>query len=213
MERNIMVVTANIGDIDQKKEIPDQSIPFERRYFTKLDQPDTSADDRTKALWFKTRYFTTQPRGSVTIWLDGKIQPVAYDFLEQIVNALGAREIAVMKHLQRYCIYQEIDHIENCIKAGNEYLISRYATKPIRAQVESYRYNGYPANRGLFDCCIIAFRHTEITDRISRDWWQDISHNRAFDQVALPYHAWRHNVDITPIIFKQGSFVDVPHIK
>lgn len=176
----VQVVTANIGGIDEKKEIPAQTVAFMRHYYTELANLLID-DDRTKALAFKARAFTSVPIGSITIWLDGKIQPLSADFLDQILTALGDGELAVMKHLYRSCIYEEIDHIEHCIKAGNEYLITRYAHKPIRAQVEAYRYFGYPANAGLFDCCIMAFRHTERTAKLGSDWWADIRANKAFD--------------------------------
>lgn len=209
----VNLITANIGGIDDKKEIPDQSVePIRRFYFEKINSY-TLADktDREKALWFKTRYFNSFNVEDVTIWLDGKIQPLSYDFVQQILDALGDADLAAMKHLYRSCIYQEIDHIEHCIKHGNQYLTARYGNKPIRKQVEAYRYFGYPANAGLFDCCIIAFRATERVDRLTALWWEDIIFNKAFDQVAFPFWAWKHRVEIKPIVFKPNSFIDVPH--
>lgn len=204
----IRVVTAIIGGIDQPKEIPMQSFDYERFVYT---NPPTAIEgnDRMKALYYKCHLpFSGE---DITIWLDGKVHPTCYDFIEQIVNALGDNEIAILKHHERSCIYQEIDHIEHCMRKGNQYLLTRYKDKPIRRQVEAYRYFGYPANNGLNDCCIIATRDTKIMKEVFYEWWHDVYSCNGFDQVAIQYYCWKAGVKIQPIVFKPGSFIDVPH--
>lgn len=207
----ITVVTANIGGIDEDREIPAQSVDFERLYYTGVDGPNPEATDREKALWYKC-HLPNISTADITIWLDAKVNVLAYDFIQQILDALGEGNLAIMKHLYRGCIYQEIDHIEHCIKHGNAYLKTRYAGKPIRRQVEAYRYFGYPANAGLYDCCIIAVRNgSPGVHHVFKNWWHDVYDLKGFDQVALPFYAWLHGVKIQPIEFKPASFIDVPH--
>lgn len=208
MASSITVVTAVIGGIDQLKEIPRQTVEFRRVFIT-----DASAviegNDRMKALYYKCNL--AEFPGDITIWLDGKVQVQSADFIEQIIAALGENDIAVLKHGERSCIYQEVDHIEHCMKKGNEYLLTRYANKPIRRQVEAYRYFGYPANNGLNDCCIIAMRNNHVMQRVCKDWWHDVYKCDGFDQVALQYHCWMYVVPIQSIVFKPGSFADIPY--
>lgn len=206
---NISVRTAVIGGIDQQKEIPPQTVEFDRYFYT--DPPEgINGNDRMKALWYKCNPFT--PDSEICIWIDGKIQPQSADFIEQIITALGDNDIAVLKHHERSCIYQEVDHIEHCMRKGNEYLLTRYKDKPIRKQVEAYRYFGYPANNGLNDCAIIAVRNNSRMIVTFNEWWKDVYNCDGFDQTALQFHCWNSGAKIQPIIFTPGSYTDIPHI-
>lgn len=213
MSLNITVVTAVIGGIDQQKEIPQQTVPYTREYFTDPPAAMIEGNDRMKALFYKCNL--PHYGGDIAIWLDGKVQITSPDFIEQIVAHMQDSDgLAVLKHHERKCIYTEVDHIEHCMKKGNQYLLTRYKDKPIRRQVEAYRYFGYPANAGLWDCCIIAVEpYTAGIKNIFANWWQDVYRCNGFDQTALPFHAWREGVKIKPIVFSQGSaFKDVPHL-
>lgn len=213
----IIVLTAVVGGIDELAEIPAQSIPFERVFITDPALGITG-NDRTQALWYKCNaldaaYGTTESRErpDVVIWLDGKIRPLAYDFVEQILTALEGHNIAGIRHHERKCIYQEVDHIEHCMRKGNAYLLARYKDKPLRRQVEAYRYFKYPPNAGLVDCCILAFRDNITTRGILAYWWRDVYKFDGFDQVALPFYARQFGEQIAPIDFKPNSFMYEPH--
>jgi len=209
MSLKIAVFTAVIGGIDAPRDAPLQNIPVDFYYYTE-GAPGVVGNDRTQALWYKT-HIVFDERYDIVIWLDGKIQVLALDFIEQVVNALGTNEVSVLKHHERACIYQEVDHIEHCMRKGNKYLLTRYQNKPIRAQVEAYRYFGYPKNNGLGDCAIIAAWAIPKTQEIFEAWWKDVYKLNGFDQVALPFYCWRAGVEISPIVFKPASFIDVPH--
>lgn len=204
----IALITAVIGGIDEIKNVPAQSVEYQRYVITESYIP---GDDRKKALYFKTQMHH-EFEEDIFIWIDGKIQVACYDFVQQCMDALGDGDIAIMKHNERNCIYQEVDHIEHCIKKGNKYLATRYKNKPIRKQVERYRRFGYPANNGLNDCCIFIVRNNERMKGVFNQWWAEIEKDDAFDQTAIQFHCWVAGVKIKPIIFKPGSFVDVPHI-
>lgn len=208
---SLAIVSAIFGGIDQKKDIPAQSVPFNEYHFTESDYLIDASSDRVRALYFKTQGHKVVNE-DIILWIDGKVQILAYDFAEQCLAALGDNDIAIMKHHWRSCIYEEIDHIEHCIKEGNEYLATRYAHRPIRKEVELYRSMGYPAGRGLNDCCIIIRRNNERVNAMFDDWW-DVCQRDYFDQVAIQFLAWANKIDIQPIIFKPGSYSDIPHIK
>jgi hypothetical protein len=202
-----ILLTANIGGIDEQKLIPEQSVPHESLYFT---ESPVEANNRIKALYYKTQPHKVTD-SDIVIWVDAKIQILSSDFVQQCLDALGGNPIAILKHHERDCIYKEVDHIEHCIKKGNQYLSTRYANRPIRAEVEYYRSKGYPANNGLNDCCIIAYRPKAI-EEILYYWWQ-LCQEDAFDQIAIQYLCWLAGIKIQPIIFKPDSFKDIPHIK
>lgn len=203
---DISLTTAVIGGIDSRKEIPQQTVRF-TRFFYEEPQPFIRGNDRMKALWYKTHILTYEH--DVSIWLDGKIQPLSEDFIQQIIEALGNGEIAILKHAARSCIYQEVNHIVEEVRRGSEYLIPRYLNKPLRSQAAAYRYFGYPKNNGLFDCCIIAAKPS--MRKIFDLWWHDVYQLNGFDQIALPFYCWQAGVKIRPIVFRPDSFLDIPH--
>lgn len=211
----VAVVTAIIGGIDEPKAIPRQTVEHERNLFTGPVIGTLHMTDRLQALWYKTQIHEAPGMSDsgppdVFIWLDGKVQVQSADFLQQILDALGDGDIAVMKHLQRGCIYDEVKHIHHCIIHGNQYLATRYADKPLDQQISRYRAAGYPAKAGLYDCCIIAVRNNEKMKNVYEMWWAEVQKGY-FDQISLAFWCWAHLVKIKPIVFKPGSFIDVPH--
>lgn len=206
----IALITSVFGSIDTPKEIPEQTVRFIHHEFNEITFPDRFTKDRLKSLYFKTQHHK-EIKADVYLYIDGKIQITSPDFVQQCVEQLGNNEMAFMKHLYRKCIYKEVDHIEHCIRKGNEYLRVRYANKPIRQEVESYRRQGYPANNGLSDCCIFIRRNSAMSNAIFDSWWRNVLNLDAFDQINIQFVAWKHGVKIAPLIFKKGSFIDVPH--
>ena len=202
-------ITAVIGGIDEQKEVPKQTLCADRYFY---DKPALlQFNDRIEALFYKQQHHNLLPDYDLYIWTDGKVQIVANDFYEQLVNQLGENEIGILKHHERKCIYTETDHIYHCISKGNEYLRVRYEHRPLRTQVEQYRSMGYPVNNGLNDCCIFITRNTETVRNIFNKWWLVCSKYDHFDQTAIQYICWKAGVKIVPIEFRKGSFIDVPH--
>jgi len=213
---NIAVITAIIGGIDRPKVFPAQrGTDHVSRYLITGDRIDITNDgrtDREKALFYKC-----QPHQSfaadIFIWIDGKIQVQTTDFIGQILAAMGDADLAALKHGSRTCIYDETAYIEQQMDRGSKYLITRYRYKPIRQQVEGYRKIGYPANAGLFDCCIVAIRNTQPVIDVLDYWWREVRDYNAFDQTAFIFAAWRLGVQINPITLKPGTIAHVPHLK
>jgi len=207
----IAVMTAIFGGIDKRKQIPAQTVPFEEFFFDETDSDlTTKFDNRTSALYFKSQGHKITD-AEIIIWVDGKVQIMASDFVSQCIKAMGTNSLAIMKHGSRKCIYEEVDYIEDQIVKGSKYLSVRYASRPIRSQVEFYRSKGYPKNNGLNDCCVICRRNIEPTNLIFDEWWTACKAG-LFDQTAIQYIAWKNKIPIQPIIFKPGTIKHVPHI-
>jgi len=207
-------ITAVFGGIDTQKEVPPQTLPADRYYYTdgaNFMLP-MEYNDRTKALFFKQQHHKIIPGYDLYIWTDGKVQIVANDFYQQLVEQLGDNDLGIMKHHERTCIYQEVDHIYHCISKGNEYLKVRYNHRPLREQNEIYKKAGYPKGNGLNDCCIIISRDTETIRAIFDEWWEVCSTLDWFDQTAIQFICWKSGLKIVPIVLKKDSYIDVPHI-
>lgn len=208
----VAVVTAVIGGIDEVKEIPEQTVPFDRYFFTDSNKGliPGSYPDRMAALYFKTQIYRVA-EGDLLIWVDGKIQINSPDFIQQCIDALGNSDLAIMKHHWRSCIYEEIYHILHCIGHGNEYLIERYADKPMAEQSTYWNKLGYPKNNGLNDCCIFIMRPTEKMKAVFSAWWLYVAKKNYFDQTTIQGVCWLLGIQIQPIVFKPGSYSDIPH--
>lgn len=206
----IALVTAVIGGIDEIKEIPEQTLKFDRFLFTEPFKGTEHLSTRNQALYYKTQIHTLGDY-DYYLWIDGKVQVTSNDFIEQCLAALKD-DIAILKHHERSCIYQEVDHIEHCIKKGNEYLKVRYAHRPLRKQADVYKSCGYPTNNGLNDCCIFVVRGQAMS-KVFNDWWYECSCFDWFDQISIQFLCWHNHKKINSIIFKPGSFQDIPHIK
>lgn len=209
MKQKVALMTAIVGGIDDPKEVPLQTMPHETYFFDEGNFGDIVTTDRIKALYFKTQghYFT---EADIIVWIDGKVQILCADFLQQCVDALGDGEVAIMQHWNRKCIYDEVAYIRNCLSEGDQYLNARYNSNKITDQVEGYKKNGYPANNGLNDCAVICRRNNDKINSMFTRWWYDCKRG-LYDQIAIQYLAWEREVKIRPINFKTASAKFVPH--
>lgn len=208
----VALVTAVIGDIDTIKPVPEQTVLNDRLLFTEPFYGTQQYNPRIQALFYKTQLHQCGDKDyDYYIWIDGKIQVTSPDFVQQCIDQLSANDIGILKHHERNCIYHEVDHIEHCISKGNQYLTPRYAHRPIRKQVEVYRTMGYPANNGLNDCKIMIVRGQAMA-QVYDKWWHECKMDW-FDQIAIKFLCWYYHKPISSMVFKPGTFNDVPHIK
>lgn len=212
---NIAIISAIIGGIDEKKEIPEQYFADDliEMYFDYVWSGTDNLDQRRQALWYKTQmhHLPLHTAPDLFIWIDGKIQITSPDFVKSCVDQLGDSDFAILKHHERNCIYQEFDHILHCIKKGNQYLATRYAHRPLLVEKQNWARNGYPANNGLNDCKIFIVRNNEKMNKLFDMWWHFIKEYNFFDQTTIQALCWNNNIKIKSLVFPAGYFEDVPH--
>lgn len=206
----VSLITAVIGGIDDIHKVPDQTVEYTRLLFTEPVYDTLDYNYRIQALYYKSQIHKICD-ADFYIWIDGKIQITSDDFIAQCLEQLGNNDIGILKHHERNCIYKEVDHIEHCISKGNPYLTPRYAHRPIRKQVEAYRTMGYPVNNGLNDCKIMIVRSQTMADVYDK-WWYECRQDW-FDQISIKFLCWFYHKQISSMIFKPGTFEDVPHVK
>lgn len=214
----VNISTAIVGGIDKPKCIPfqvmEQGNSLSLSFYNEDYVPDwyLKYPHRTQALYFKTNLHELHSLSDYCIWIDSKVQIDSVDFVQQCLNAIGDGDIAILKHGERTCVYEEIDYIESQIIQGNRYLAARYAHRPIRQQVEYYRAAGYPKNNGLNDCSIFIFKNNKTMDNIMHHWWHDCLKGN-FDQISIQYICWLMETKIRSIDFRNETFHLVKHLK
>ncbi len=210
--KKIAWVTSIFGDIDKEKTIPPQDVDFTHFHFSEKNNAKflNGFNDRRKALFFKTQMHKVID-ADYFIWTDGKIKVLNSQFIKTMLFQLGLYEFGILKHNRRKCIYKEVEHIENCIKAGNDYMITRYSKSPIREIINDYKKEGFPENYGLNDCKIFIVKNSPKMNTLFDKCWKSCLNVDSFDQISIQYLAWKEKVKIVPLIFKPGMFIDVPH--
>lgn len=121
------------------------------------------------------------PEATYSLWIDGSVKiNRAFPIRRWIEECLGQHDLAVFKHPQRRCLYEEG---EACIRLAKD------DPATIRNQMALYRDENYPLNNGLVESTIILRRHTEAVRRLNEAWFQEIKSNSRRDQLSFNYVA------------------------
>jgi hypothetical protein len=177
MGDGIVVYTAVFGSYDQVRA---PTVDCDWHVFKGED-----ADPRRRARFYKAAAHRAFPHADVTIWLDGNVQ-LLVDPQVLVDEWLGDALIAAPKHPSRDCVY---DEAEACIKKH------KGDPKVLRAQVASYRKQGYPAHAGLAETKVVIRRNTTATQLMGEMWWSQVWYSSVRDQVSFPWACWRAGVE------------------
>tara|TARA_B100000315_G_C14567517_1_gene583734 strand:- start:711 stop:1370 length:660 start_codon:yes stop_codon:yes gene_type:complete len=136
--------------------------------------------DRFKSNRMNSKIFKILPHlffdADYSIWVDCNI------FLkvasEDLINLLGEKNIAVVRHPNNNCIYDEAKVV---IKAKLD------DPEVVNEQINRYKRNGYKKNQGMGMCGIIVRKHTERIGRLNEKWWAEICRGSSRDQISFNY--------------------------
>lgn len=120
----------------------------------------------------------------VTIWVDGNVRLLA-DPRQIVDQYLGNADLAIFKHPDRTCLY---DEAQFCAQIGKD------SRSVLQAQVEQYRQAGMPRNWGLPETRCVIRRNTKRMEELNEAWWNELEHASVRDQVSLPFVCWKAGV-------------------
>lgn len=190
----IAVVTCNTGGIDTIKDIPEQSVAYDRFYYTNQNMPFPLSvlNNRIKSKYIKTQMHRIPELSKYDklIWVDGSIQVKSRYFVEFYIQA----PFVIGKHPDRDCIFKEADFIENEIKNGNAYLSSRYNGIDLVLAALHYGTLGYEKNSGLWASGVFGMNNTWSYHDFCDRWWNEIIKWDGIDQISLGYLLSRKSV-------------------
>lgn len=117
------------------------------------------------------------------VWVDGCVRITSPDFVSFMIGSIGTQGIAMIRHPERDCIYDEAVKCTRMAKSRD---------LPVLEQAEHYRAQGYPAHNGLMATTVFArdMRAREL-DAVIADWWEEILNWTYRDQLSLPYVLWK----------------------
>ena len=189
---DIVVYTAITNNYDILKEAPieiQSGVDFVA--FLDSDQIATSwqirkansefADPCRNAKRYKILPHIYFPEETYSLWIDGSVQ-IDFKFpIERLIDEyLKESDLAVFKHPERRCIYEEADA---CIRQGKD------NPEIILRQIAEYRNEGYPPDNGLCECAVLLRRHTEKIRQFNEAWYQEIKNHSRRDQLSFNYVA------------------------
>jgi GT2 family glycosyltransferase len=122
------------------------------------------------------KYF---PDKLYSLWIDGSVT-IEFPFsVEKLIELyLSDSDMALFKHSERHCIYQEAN-----------VCMQRRLDDPnvIREQIQRYTKDGHPSNAGLGECTILLRRHTDQIKEFNEAWWKEIQNGSKRDQISFAY--------------------------
>lgn len=120
------------------------------------------------------------PEYEHTIWIDGAYEVTDPGFVDQALACINESDMALWRHPDRDCIYDEADA---------SLALPKYQGVGIERQVAHYRKNGHPAHWGLWSCGAIARRHSPLQERLSKAWYAEVGFGwgSVQDQISFPF--------------------------
>ena len=190
-----IVYSAIYGDYDKPKALPLKEKPI---LFTDTSE---STDWEVRKVFreeehprMKAKYFKCMPHQvldcDISIWIDGSATIKSPYFREWCMEKLGDNDIALFRHPDRDCIYDEAN-----VSRG----MAKYRGLPILEQVMEYKRGGYPVHGGLWACTMLIRRHNDKVKKFNKLWWR---HNNKYtyqDQLSFPICAREAGLSIGTI--------------
>jgi hypothetical protein len=102
-----------------------------------------------------------------------------------IEKYLNESDIAVFRHKERDCVYDEGAEVSK-IDFDNRELVER--------QLIFYKEKNYPVNNGLYELSARIQKNTEITQRLGLKWWEQICMFSSRDQISFPFCCYQLNL-------------------
>lgn len=125
-----------------------------------------------------------------SLWIDANISIARLDLNDLFGRYLEHHDIALHKHPERNCIYQEADA---CIQ------LEKDNPSIIKRQMKKYQSENYPVQNGLIESGIIFRRHSSTIAQINKKWWEEISRHSRRDQLSFNYVLSTLNKEFNPL--------------
>ncbi len=197
----IAVITANIGGVDSILGMPKQNMDCDYFYYDENNLPFSLVNipNRLKARYLKSQTHRFLPQYDLFIWIDGRVKIEGNNFVQTFFEQVQDHNLAIYKHRERKSVYEELIYINEQMKKGSQYLLSRYANQPIVQEALLYKENGLPNDFPLFTGGFFARWNDKITNDCFDEWWRRIIEFSYSDQTMLSFVAWQHKLNINAI--------------
>ena len=175
----IKIFTANVGHIDTKQSIIDQSVYHEYEVFT---YPMEGLTDRQAGKYYKTACLALQD-ADIAIWLDHRVNVIGSKFVEWVKDAIKGQHMIIPQHPDRKSIGDEYKYI--LTNLDKPYLSVRYANEDWQAEIDAY---GKHLDAPLVNPRFFAIDlRKKLSRQLLNDWYNHILMYTIFDQCSISY--------------------------
>ena len=138
------------------------------------------------------KYF---PQYEYSVYVDANIMVVG-NVAELIARHLADKDIMMVRHKERRCVY---DEHQACLK------LLKDNPKVMSRQMEKYQKEGFPRRNGLCQCGVMIRRHNKPhVAQAMETWWKELQQGSRRDQLSFPYMAWKEKLEYN--IMEQDEF-------
>lgn len=181
-KRDITVYKSVTGDFDR---LEDHLEDFTANYVAFTDKESDTWDVRKPYDKFKdnrrnSRIQKIMPHlffdTTYSIYLDGNID-LKVPAQQLIDEYLKDKDVAVIRHIGRDCVYEEA---EACQQLGKGDPLE------LAEQIKEYARTGWKEHAGLAECGVIIRRHTPEVAQWNEKWWAQYCRFSERDQISFP---------------------------
>lgn len=213
-KERIAVYTSIFGNYDAVQEpffqpnnidyfiITDQNVPnisMWKKLDVKIPENLTNAEKNRYVKMHPDVFFSDY---KYSIYVDGSIKIISD--LTPLVACIGESGIAVHRHSQRCCVYEEVEAAIVTHKLTGE---------KARDYKNFLQVENMPQRYGLCECGVIAREHNNpLCRKIMEEWWKQFLTKIKRDQLAFPYVLFKNRIAIDDVavlgrnIYKNRAF-------
>lgn len=184
----ILVVSANLGGVDEAVEHEFQSIPFEYYQFTDDNFPIRKAfTPRLQSKLPKCFAYELKPHYDFYLWIDANLRLTHTDALKYLIEQLGDNDIVVLRHPRRPNIRQETRYIRKGLREKSIYLTSRYDNEFLKEQYRIVENDKDYIDDLLVIGGMFMYRNTPEVHKMLKEWWYYQTRYIIQDQLSFAY--------------------------
>lgn len=207
----VAIISANIGSIDLPHPIPEQDTPFDYHLYKDDDLAflPPEWDSRKKSKYPKMQAHKLLPDYDVYIWMDASVKVTSPQFIFNALALLEGKDMVLTTHPQRQSVKEEFEFMLKRMRAGDEYLNSRFTEKEIQLQSDWF----YPEVLPLFSAGI-SVRYNNIKTNVMMDeWWELTLQYGNYDQAIYSAVIMWYDIQYNLFDFHNPFFKVLSHYK
>jgi len=166
--------------------------PYLKSDFWDVRQMNIWRNGRWTARKCKTSPEELLPEYDAWLWMDNEIY-FTYDPHSLFETHLGDFDLAVHRHCDRNCLYEEVqatthrnpprDNVEMILNQGSE-----------------YKREDYPENIGLYENGILYRKNNEAIRKFNKLWFEETAKWNTEDQISMMYSLWKNpEIKVNPL--------------
>jgi hypothetical protein len=211
---SIMVVTANLGNIDNFVPYTKQSVDHDFHMFTDSNFPirHNSMTPRLQARIPKMFSWQILPGYDYYLWIDASYSLQNPDSVKWFVEQCEGVDMAVLRHPMRNSIHEEADYIRNRLGRGCEYITPRYSGEFMDEQLKVIDDDDRYVDNRLFASGFIIYRDSQRVRDMMTQWWYHTSRYTNCEQLSFPYVIYKSGCRVNDVPVKHRHDFGIPYV-